>query len=177
MKFAHTIGLAAGLILAACGSQQQSKATANDSAAEVLPAPSSRPVATGTSVPSPGAAAANHNQAQNYTYDATNQTGARALQRVLVAAGTFDGQPITDVKLSDRCDMAFTTAAGTTVIDFRKVGNFAGRDEGKRWAVDIDDGKGSHTISVPGGTQPDPVGDASWRVDSGFGVIADSCQS
>ena len=111
------------------------------------------------------------------TIDRTGQTGATVLRQIFVKAGTIDGKPITDLKLIDRCDMAFTTAAGTTAIDFRKVGNFAGRDEGTRWAVDLDDGSGSHTISVPGGTQPEPLGNASARVNGAFGVIADMCQA
>lgn len=109
------------------------------------------------------------------TIDRTNRTGAAVLRTILLKAGQFDGQPITDFQLVDRCHTAFTAAGRTTTIDWSKVGNFAGRDEAGRTTLNIDDGAGSHAISVPSGTLPEPLGDAAARVDGGLGLIADTC--
>ena len=138
-----------------------------DVAPPLTPAPSSNAaVATPTPVASLG---------EEPTIDRTNRTGAAVLRRILVAAGQIDGKRITDFQLSGKCRTVFTTVDKTTTIDWSKVGNFAGRDEAGRTVLDIDDGDGTHAISVPAGTQPEPLGNASARVDGGFSVIADSC--
>jgi hypothetical protein len=109
------------------------------------------------------------------TLDRTNRTGAAVLRPILLQVGQIDGQRITDFLLVDRCHTAFTAAGKTVTIDWSKVGNFAGRDEAGRTILDIDDGTGSHAISVPTGNHPEPLGDAAARVDSALSLIAGSC--
>lgn len=110
-----------------------------------------------------------------YTLDQSGQTSAALLKEIFVRAGTIDGKPIKDFQLRNRCQTAFVTDGSTIVIDWSHVGNYAGRDAGGRESFAIDDGKGTHTISVPAGEHPEPLGNAGARVDSGMGIIADSC--
>jgi hypothetical protein len=112
-----------------------------------------------------------------YTQDSSNQTSAAILKEIFVLAGTIDGKPIKDFQLRSRCQSDFVTADSTIVIDWSHVGNYAGRLVDGRESFAIDDGKGVHTIAVPAGQQPEPLGNAGARVDGGMGVIADSCAS
>jgi hypothetical protein len=112
-----------------------------------------------------------------YTVDRTNRTVAGLLKDILVRAGTIDGKPINDFQLRGRCQTAFVTAETTIVIDWSNVGNYAGRYAGGQESFAIDDGNGIHTIAVPAGEHPEPLGNAGARVDSGMGGIADSCST
>jgi hypothetical protein len=113
----------------------------------------------------------------DYTQDKSNQTSAAVLKDIFVRVGTIDGKPIKDFQLRGRCQTAFVTADSTILIDWSHVGNYAGHYAGGRESFAIDDGKGSHTIAVPAGEHPEPLGNAGARVDSGMGIIADSCSA
>jgi hypothetical protein len=141
--------IACALTLVACGSQGVS-ARANDH--------------DGTATSSAG-----------YTQDKSNQTSVAIIRDIFVRAGTIDGKRIKDFQLRNRCQTAFVTADGTIVIDWSHVGNYAGRYAGGQESFAIDDGKDSHTVAVPAGEYPEPLGNAGARVDSGMGIIADSC--
>jgi hypothetical protein len=151
------------LMLVACGTQGQSMAAENNN--ETASNEASAPAGAG-SVPS------NH----GHTQDMTNRTGAAALKEIFIRVGTIDGKPIKDFQLRSRCQTAFVTADGDVLIDWSKVGNYAGRYANGKESFAIDDGKGTHTISVPTGQHPEPVGNAGARVDGGMSVIADSCE-
>ncbi len=163
--------LGLGLAVAACGSQPESIAATNsvgNDGGELSTVPTEAPAPAAA----PDPAAANEQSTDAQSYDASNQTGAGVLNQIFLKAGTFDGKPITKFELRGKCETVFTTADGTGSIDWRKVGNFAGRDNGDRWELPVD----NHVISVPGGEQPEPLGNASARVESALSVIADSCQ-
>ncbi|WP_260598940.1 hypothetical protein [Sphingomonas endolithica] len=152
---------AAAILLMGCGQD------GDTTAAERLAAPVASAVAAAfAAVPAVGDAP---------TLDRTNRTGAAVLRPILLQVGQIDGQHITDFRLVDRCHTAFVAAGTTVTIDWSKVGNFAGRDEAGRTILDIDDGTGSHAISVPTGNHPEPLGDAAARVDSALSLIAGSC--
>lgn len=176
MKVSRAWILGLGLAVAACGTQPESIAATNaagNDGGEISGTPAA-------DVPAPAAQpsplAANEQSADAQTIDSSNQTGAGVLNQIFLKAGTFDGKPITRFELRGKCETAFTTADGTGTIDWRKVGNFAGRDAGDRWELAVDDGRGNHVIGVPAGEQPEPLGNASARVESALSVIADSCQ-
>ncbi|MGY4398470.1 hypothetical protein ACVWZA_003678 [Sphingomonas sp. UYAg733] len=158
------LALAGILTISACGPTTADAAANADTGIELntTVAPDLAPAATPAQDDAP-------------TIDRTNRTGAAVLHDIFVAAGQIDGKRITDFKLSGRCKTVFTTTDNTTTIDWSKVGNFAGRDDAGRTVLDIDDGAGSHAISVPSGTQAEPLGNAAARVDGGLSVIADSC--
>ena len=100
--------------------------------------------------------------------DASHATIVSALRRALVGTATLDGAPITDVQLRSRCTTAFVTAKGATVIDWRKVGNFAGRIDGKQAILPISDGSADHVFAMP-------QGDGFRGVDGSMGLLADEC--
>lgn len=120
--------------------------------------------------PLPGSA-----DGQPYTDDRSNRTGANAIRPALVMVGRFDGEPILDFKLESRCQTAFVTRAGTTVIDWSRVGDFARHIERDRVSIPLDDGSGVHVVSLPKAKRPEPVGDASVRVDSAFAMFYFGC--
>lgn len=127
-----------------------------------------------TSAAQSASAAANPPK-RGYTQDTTNQTGAAFLRNILTRVGMVDGKPITDFQMKTRCVRTVASTTDTFLIDWRGVGNYAGHFEGGRESFAINDGKSVHVISVPAGVRPEPLGNAGARVDSGFGVIADSC--
>jgi hypothetical protein len=100
--------------------------------------------------------------------DPSHATVVRALRRALVGIATLDGVPITDVQLRFRCTTAFVTAKGATVIDWSKVGNFAGRIDGKQGILPIRDGRTTHLFAMP-------EGDGFRGVDGSMGLLADDC--
>lgn len=165
------LALASIVLIASCGPKTADAAVnavqpdagvaaASVAAPSAIAAPAAAPAATGQGTP---------------TIDRTNRTGATVLREIFLKAGEIDGQRITDFQLVERCRTSFSTAAKTTIIDWSKVGNFAGHDAAGRTIIDVDDGAGSHAISVPSGDYPEPLGNAAARVDGGLSVIADSC--
>ena len=109
------------------------------------------------------------------TLDRTNQTGVSVLKDVLTRVGQIDGRAITNFALTGRCASTFTTAAGKIPVNWAAVGTWAAHDQDGRTIIDIDDGGGTHAVSVPSTKQSEPVGDAAARLDGGFGMIADTC--
>ena len=170
------LGLAGILMIVACGPKTADAAGNGQGASHLntIDAAESAPAPIPTALAAAPAAPAALGQDEP-TIDRTNQTGAAVLRTIFLKAGQIDGQRITDFQLIGRCQTAFTAAGKKTTIDWSKVGNFAGRDEAGRTVLDIDDGAGSHAISVPSGDQPEPLGNAAGRVDGGLSVIADSC--
>jgi hypothetical protein len=120
-------------------------------------------------LPGESALAGDHN---GTTQDRSNRTSAAVLKDIFDRAGTIDGKPIQDFQLRSRCQTAFITADSIIVIDWSHVGNYAGRYADGQELFAIDDGKGSHTIAVPAGEHPEPLGNDGARVDSGMSVIA-----
>ncbi|MEG3088572.1 hypothetical protein [Sphingomonas sp. PB4P5] len=100
--------------------------------------------------------------------DASHATIVGALRRALVGTATLDGTPITDVQLRSQCTTAFVTAKGATVIDWSKVGNFAGRIDGKQAILPISDGNANHVFAMP-------EGDGFRGVDGSMGLLANEC--
>jgi hypothetical protein len=169
MRFRSGV-IAYALALVVCGSQCGS-ALAGDHKGAMASVPSG-----GSDAPANEVVAPNKTTLTvAYTQDRSNLTSAEVLKDIFVHAGTIDGKPIKDFQLRSRCQTAFVTADSTIVIDWSHVGNYAGRSDGSRESFAIDDGKGSHTIAVPAGEHPEPLGNAGARVDGGMGVIADSC--
>lgn len=97
------------------------------------------------------------------------------LKDILTKVGRFDGKPVTDFEQSARYVSTFTTAAGARSIDWAKVGNWAPHEQDGRTVLDIDDGGGSHAISVPTTKQSEPLGDAAGDLESGFVVNSERC--
>jgi hypothetical protein len=116
-----------------------------------------------------GGAEASASPAHNGS-DASHTTIVGALRRALVGTATLDGAPITVVQRRSRCTTAFTTAKGTIVIDWHKVGNFAGRIDGKLGVLPISDGGADHIFVMPDG-------DGFRGVDGSMGLLAAECGS
>lgn len=114
--------------------------------------------------------------AHGHTIDTSNKGIVGVLRNIFVRAGTIDGKQIKDFTLVTRCKTAFVTDSGTVTIDWKGVGNYAGSYGGGRETFPINDGSGTHSISVPAGQHPEPLGNSGARTDSGFASLADSCQ-
>lgn len=165
------IGLAASVaLLGGCG-ETASVALANQSDTETAAVTSAAPPVTPetaapeAATPTPAAAEAEQDQ----TIDRTHRTGFEVLRKAFLGSGQVDGAKVTGMTLPDRCRTAFVTAQGETVVDWTKVGNFAGRTSAGRRSINVDDGGGTHDLSVAEGSGA--------TVESAFGVIADECQS
>lgn len=163
------------MTVSSCGSPaKETVATSVTSRGAITPAAQaerSRVRAVEPEQPAPKSANKEH-----YTDDRSNRTGVAAIRPTLVMVGRFDDAPILAFKLESRCRTAFMTQAGTTVIDWAKVDNFAGHDEGDRFVIPFNDGNGEHVVSLPKVKQPEPVGNAVPLVKSGFGAIYFACK-
>jgi hypothetical protein len=102
------------------------------------------------------------------TADRSHATVTASLKQDLVGVGAIDGQPITDVKSSSRCETLFASKSASAVIHWAKVGNFAPRTSGATVSISIDDGGGPHQITMPANSQ-------FRRVDGSLGLLADDC--
>lgn len=114
--------------------------------------------------------------AHGHTIDTSNKGLVGVLRDIFVRAGTIDGKQIKDFTLVTRCKTALVTESGTVTINWSRVGNYAGSYSGGRETFPINDGSGTHSISVPAGKHPEPLGSSGARTDSGFSELADSCQ-
>jgi hypothetical protein len=158
------------ILLSACGEQpSQATPSANvaTAAASVEPAADALPANAASAAPVDTLAAEMTNASAGQSSDSSHATVVGALRTALVGTATLDGAPITDVTLRSRCTTAFVTAKGTTTIDWSKVGNFAGRIDGKQGILPISDGA-EHLFAMP-------RGDAFRGVDGSMGLLADEC--
>jgi hypothetical protein len=164
----------AAILLSACGEQSQATPSANvgiaDASAELSAnaGAGTLPVSTASNaaVDTPGTEMTNASAGESS--DRSHATVVGALRTALVGEATLDGAPITDVTLRSRCTTAFVTAKGTTAINWSKVGNFAGRVDGKQAILPISDGGAEHLFAMP-------EGDAFRGVDGSMGLLADEC--
>lgn len=104
----------------------------------------------------------------NRSDDSSHATLVGALRDTLVGVAILDGEPITDVQYRSDCTTTFVTPSRTTLIDWSKVGNFAGRIEGKQAILPLSDGGGEHRFVMPDT-------DRFRSVDGGMGLLADEC--
>ncbi|WP_260598941.1 hypothetical protein [Sphingomonas endolithica] len=164
----------AAILLSACGEQSQATPSANVGIADASAEPSASPGAGTLPVNTANEAVVDTpatemtNASAGESSDRSHATVVGALRTALVGAATLDGAPITDVTLRSRCTTAFVTAKGTTAIDWSKVGNFAGRIDGKQAVLPISDGGAEHLFAMP-------EGDAFRGVDGSMGLLADEC--
>ncbi|MFV0623278.1 hypothetical protein ACBY01_04595 [Sphingomonas sp. ac-8] len=158
-------GLFLAALLGGCG------APAENAVANAVDAPAPTP-----SAEAPTAVVAATSEAQAPTIDRSNATGITLLREILVAGGSIDGEQIRDVTLADRCRTTFATDEGATTIDWSHVGNFAGRTTAGTRSIALDDGSGNHVVAVPEGNDPEK-GNAGEQLESGFGLLADTCQA
>jgi hypothetical protein len=166
----------AAILLSACGEQSQATPSANvgiaDASAELSAnggaGAGALPVNTAGDAVVDTPATEMTNASSGDSSDRSHATVVGALRTALVGAATLDGAPITDVTLRSRCTTAVVTAKGTTAIDWSKVGNFAGRIDGKQAVLPISDGGAEHLFAMP-------EGDAFRGVDGSMGLLADEC--
>lgn len=101
--------------------------------------------------------------------DAINANVVTALKREMAGVVRLDARLISDVQFRSRCVTVFVTDAGSTAIDWTRVGNFAGRIVNGVATIPIEHGAGRHIFSMPDG-------DGFRRVDGSLGLLADNCE-
>ncbi|RMB54820.1 hypothetical protein C8J44_0046 [Sphingomonas sp. PP-CE-3A-406] len=181
----RSVMLALAVGLAGCGASANGSAAENGNAAASVAQPaadtstdvnaSGNMAAREPSAPLPATENASEDAPAAQSLDRTNTTGAGTIRPVLIQFGTIDGAAIKDFQLRSRCQTAFVTTKGPVVVDWTKVGNFAEHDEGNRVVTPIDDGHGSHDLSLPKDTKTATVGDVAALVNMGLSGIADGC--
>lgn len=168
-------GLVPALILGGCGAPAE-QVVAADTTANAI---GSRDASTATVNMGAGAPASVAREATARTaptIDRTNQTGAKLFREILLDGGTLGDARITDFRLDDRCTTSIVTAAGSTTVDWRKVGNVVSRTTSGRRIIKIEREGPPVELSIPdkGDT---PTGNAALQLESGFGFLAGDCQS
>ncbi|WP_440979347.1 hypothetical protein ACQHGV_02820 [Sphingomonas pseudosanguinis] len=168
-------GLVPALILSGCGAPAE-QVVANDTTANAIGSgdTSTETVNMAADAPAPIATEAAAQTAP--TIDRTNQTGAKLYREILLDGGTLEDARITDFRLDDRCTTSIVTAAGSTKVDWHKVGNVVSRTTSGRRIIKIERDGPPVELSIPekGDT---PTGNAALQLESGFGLLAGECQS
>lgn len=97
-----------------------------------------------------------------------DRTATAAMARAAAGKMKLDGIPVTRVLYVDHCHTAFATAAGRTVLDWSKVGNFAPRTAAGLEVTDLAQPGGTHRMTMPSGHDSDDV-------QSTIGLMASDC--
>jgi hypothetical protein len=170
-----SIGLVPALILGGCGAPAE-QVVANDTTANAIGSSDASTANVNTIADAPAPAATQIAAQTAPTIDRTHQTGARVLREILLDGGTLGDARITDFRLDDRCTTSIVTAAGATMVDWRKVSNVVSRRRAGRRIIKIERDGQPVELSIPekGDT---PTGNAALPLDSGFGLLAGECQS
>lgn len=167
-------GLLPALVLGGCGTPAP-QASANDMAAVEPPAANLAVEASPAAVPEPAASASASAQTQP-TIDSTYQGGASILREILVADGKLDGAAITDFRLDDRCTTTIVTAKGPTQVAWADVTNIVSRSKDGRRDIRIE--RAGQPVEVSVADKGDtPTGNPALQLESGFGHLANECQS
>lgn len=92
------------------------------------------------------------------------------MKSALVGHARFDGAPITDFRSQGACRAEFVTNRGATVINWREVGNVAGRLGGGAEQTALVTAGVTHQLSVPTDGSSDAEG-----VGGAVGQLAEEC--
>ena len=94
---------------------------------------------------------------------------------LLSAHATFDGALITDVRPTGRCDAVILTAAGSSPVKWKNLGDLIGHTKGDQMIFDIPAGVKTHILSFPSGETAAGFSDTATRIRMGLGLLDREC--